>query len=274
MRPCCLKATSVSDVSTCGVDENMGGSASYNLGDCPASAAAADKIIEVQKMEKKKKEVSKHADKVQQNLQLSQLSTAGCCFSLGYGSMMKPCCLETQSVSDVSSCKREPRMGGASSYSLGNCPVDADDAAKIVAAQLKVPVHAGTHPPSVMEKQSHASRGCCYSFGNGALERPCCLEAQSVHDVGACKVQRRVGGASGYTYGACPADAQEAAHMFASQSGESAMNSNDGSASDSTTTLIVAFVVGCGGVLAGLFIAAKRRPDWRSTPFLHDNGAE
>merc|ERR1712216_963425 len=40
---------------------------------------------------------------------------AGCCFSFGYGSLMKPCCLETERTSDVSTCRRAQGVIGGGS---------------------------------------------------------------------------------------------------------------------------------------------------------------
>mmetsp|Transcript_120075 Transcript_120075/g.346873 ORF Transcript_120075/g.346873 Transcript_120075/m.346873 type:complete len:169 (+) Transcript_120075:83-589(+) len=46
----------------------------------------------------------------------------GCCFSIGYGSMMKPCCLKTWHVRSLSECPVAQLLGGATSYTSGACP--------------------------------------------------------------------------------------------------------------------------------------------------------
>merc|ERR1711924_98052 len=61
----------------------------------------------------------------------------GCCFSLGYGAMMKPCCLEAHSVSDVKKCPVATRLGGASGYKLGKCPATSEEAAEAFNAQKR-----------------------------------------------------------------------------------------------------------------------------------------
>uniref|UniRef100_A0A7S4PYM6 Peptidase S53 activation domain-containing protein n=1 Tax=Alexandrium monilatum TaxID=311494 RepID=A0A7S4PYM6_9DINO len=62
-------------------------------------------------------------------------------------------------------------------------------------------------------------QGCCFSIGYGALMRPCCLSTQRAGDAGACKVGRRLGGATGYRAGACPQTAEQAADWLAAQEG-------------------------------------------------------
>jgi len=67
---------------------------------------------------------------LQTALATNQGGSAGCCYSFGYGSMNKPCCLETKPVSDVATCQaNNDRMGGSSGSKLGSCPESAVEAA-------------------------------------------------------------------------------------------------------------------------------------------------
>jgi hypothetical protein len=211
-------------------------------------------------------------------VQQQSSSAKGCCFSYGFGAMMKPCCLETQQVDDVSSCNIQQRLGGASSYVDGECPKSAEEAAGLVSP----------------------AKGCCFSYGFGAMMKPCCLKTQQVDDVSSCNIQQRLGGASSYVNGECPKSAEEAAGMkkmfqtslqraslAASVPSESQDSHNKSlSRSDVNKQPSEAFslihnpqsmVLGLaifGAILVGIFFAARQRRDLRSTPFLHNDVAE
>merc|ERR1711907_480957 len=62
------------------------------------------------------------------------VSATGCCFSIGYGAMMKPCCLTTKKGVLRSKCPPHGRVGGAQGFTLGACPTSAD-AAKLLIDQ-------------------------------------------------------------------------------------------------------------------------------------------
>jgi hypothetical protein len=64
----------------------------------------------------------------------SALTTAqpGCCFSIGYGAQMAPCCLETKLVMDVERCAVSSLVGGAKSFTSGACPESAAEAAGLL----------------------------------------------------------------------------------------------------------------------------------------------
>lgn len=58
-------------------------------------------------------------------------ATAGCCFSIGYGAMMKPCCLEVTPANTASDCMSDhPVLGGATQFNGTSCPRNADEAAE------------------------------------------------------------------------------------------------------------------------------------------------
>lgn len=57
-------------------------------------------------------------------------AAAGCCFSVGFGAFMKPCCLRAFEVDQESACATGRRMGGETSFSKGICPSSAEEAAR------------------------------------------------------------------------------------------------------------------------------------------------
>merc|ERR1711933_662469 len=202
----------VEDVSTCSRGRAMSqlvGGAFGSSTTCPTSAAEAAKI---------------HASSSQE-----RQAKVGCCFSVGYGAMMKPCCLQTQMVEDASTCLVEERDGGASSASP-TCPASAAQAAEWLAATeaAKSQPQAERHVVHSMRGQvaksqasAHTSReplqnsqrqGCCYVIGYGAYMAPCCLKWQMVNDEAECNEasRGRVGGAAGFNRTGCPTSAIEA----------------------------------------------------------------
>eukprot|EP00747_Dinoflagellata_sp_TGD_P197033 gnl/TRDRNA2_/TRDRNA2_67951_c0_seq1.p1 gnl/TRDRNA2_/TRDRNA2_67951_c0~~gnl/TRDRNA2_/TRDRNA2_67951_c0_seq1.p1 ORF type:complete len:180 (-),score=30.52 gnl/TRDRNA2_/TRDRNA2_67951_c0_seq1:100-639(-) len=87
---------------------------------------------------------------------------AGCCFSIGYGSMMKPCCLETHQVKKSSDCSVGQRMGGATGFSASGCPKDAEKASTLMKTGPLFPMEPGpvmiTPAPSPAAKSKDAGR--------------------------------------------------------------------------------------------------------------------
>jgi len=63
---------------------------------------------------------------------------ADCCFGIGYGAMMKPCCLSIhQGAQTRDQCippNASPMMGGAVGWTAGECPSDPDKANEIIQA--------------------------------------------------------------------------------------------------------------------------------------------
>lgn len=68
---------------------------------------------------------------------LPNTAWAECCFGIGYGAMMKPCCLTIhESKQTKEQCippkTREPLLGGAVGWTSGRCPSDAEEANEII----------------------------------------------------------------------------------------------------------------------------------------------
>ena len=105
MKPCCLTTKSI-DKDACISSPRMGGKTGYTSGKCPMSADEASKMI-------------------------SQKKPKGCCYTIGYGDRMKPCCLTTQ-LTDKAACTSSDRPGGATGYTSGECPTSADEAKQMI----------------------------------------------------------------------------------------------------------------------------------------------
>lgn len=73
------------------------------------------------------------------------IEAAGCCFSIGYGSMMKPISLTSRRVAGRSACTTRRRIGGATGYHAGTCPKTAEEAAAILKVQDST--HAASEGP-------------------------------------------------------------------------------------------------------------------------------
>jgi hypothetical protein len=58
--------------------------------------------------------------------------TSGCCYSIGYGAMMVPCCLTTTEGVEERACETGKRMGGATGWVEGACPKSAEEAAGLL----------------------------------------------------------------------------------------------------------------------------------------------
>merc|ERR1712232_337738 len=55
----------------------------------------------------------------------------GCCFSIGYGAYMKPCCLKQHVVSSSEDCQTQAKQGATSFYQ-GECPATAEEAENLM----------------------------------------------------------------------------------------------------------------------------------------------
>merc|ERR1712008_162248 len=80
---------------------------------CPASADEAADLIQQKKAPPLR----------------SVANAQGCCYAIGYGAMMRPCCLQTELVSNISMCRMSQRLGGGAGYSARGCPISAMQAA-------------------------------------------------------------------------------------------------------------------------------------------------
>ncbi|CAE7732794.1 PGSIP6 [Symbiodinium sp. CCMP2592] len=59
----------------------------------------------------------------------------GCCFSIGFGAGMQPCCLKTERLVTFGSCRVGRRIGGLTGFAVGHCPRSAREAASMVDRQ-------------------------------------------------------------------------------------------------------------------------------------------
>jgi hypothetical protein len=162
--------------------------------------------------------------------------------------------------------------------------------------------HSGNWPIAFAKVQqlSSSTKGCCFSYGFGAMMKPCCLKVQPVDDVSSCTSQQRLGGASSYVNGECPKSAEEAAAMQKmaqtstqetslgasvapeiQDSDSKSLSKSDVNKQPSEAFSLIhnpqSMVLGLaifGGILVGIFFAARQRRDLRSTPFLHNDVAE
>lgn len=167
MKPCCLKAVEVDDIAVCQDDRRNGGTSSATAGACPASADEAAQLLKgVDDTPPTEDDAALAQNKGSQQKEDGTASAAGCCFSIGFGAMMKPCCLEAKKVSDVSTCQahsqlmccppsgswtvqqgvgpacrdcsKEAEVGGNHGYSLGECPASAEEAKDLIDSGPKV----------------------------------------------------------------------------------------------------------------------------------------
>lgn len=167
MRPCCLLTSPSVEFSVCNVESRIGGATGFQEGSCPVTAEEAHQAI-------------------------LREDEQGCCFSIGFGDHMQPCCLETTPNVPFSSCSVGSRTGGVTGFRREKCPDSAEDA------------------HSAIQLADESSSGCCFSIGFGALMRPCCLQTLPSAQLAFCHVGNRMGGATGFTEGVCPTTAEEA----------------------------------------------------------------
>merc|ERR1711957_546047 len=57
-----------------------------------------------------------------------EAASGGCCFEVGFGDMMKPCCLKTREVTSLASCPAAKREDGKTGFTSGACPATAEAA--------------------------------------------------------------------------------------------------------------------------------------------------
>eukprot|EP00927_Polykrikos_kofoidii_P051983 TRINITY_DN45757_c0_g1_i1.p1 TRINITY_DN45757_c0_g1~~TRINITY_DN45757_c0_g1_i1.p1 ORF type:complete len:526 (-),score=86.79 TRINITY_DN45757_c0_g1_i1:186-1763(-) len=218
MKPCCLRTSIVSSKSACRVGERIGGATGFREGSCPASAEAAFRLLRNNDIV----QLGGRAAEV-----ISKGGNGGCCFSVGYGNDMKPCCLRGELVASRHACRVGDRSGGSTGFRDGACPVSADEAASILGHVMNdVPLSLKMPTTSVSQHFQEggiatsaigmtAGRGCCFSIGFGDRMKPCCLQTKVVDGSSACRAATGFGGAKGFRKGACPLSADEAASNLA-----------------------------------------------------------
>lgn len=280
MKPCCLNAKNVDSKSNCKVEGRAGGATGFTAGTCPATASEAADLWEQQQEEESLASPSPVA---------GGASAKACCFSIGYGSRMIPCCLTTEVVDDMAKCSSPSGLvGGAHGSKPGACPGTAAEASDLIdgaesdSSHVEVPVAvappvAAAGPDGVAAEAGKV--GCCFDIGYGARMVPCCLSAEATDDVGRCPVSTLAGGAKSFKLGECPATAEEAAGLIrsAEQDGEKELTEASGEAPQdsagifSTINIGIMVVVACG---AGLAFVIWKRPQQEGTTPLLDQAAE
>lgn len=209
MEPCCLKVDSIhGDAAFCRTGQRIGGATGFNSGACPTTAAEAASMI------------AAGGDSTPTHALASDTQDGarydGCCFAIGFGAEMKPCCLEAKPVANKGACKAHQRMGGATGYVVGHCPTSAEEAAQVMHEHVQ---ESSDDAPAVVAVAATSSRSepedsdevCCFEFGYGAMMKPCCLKTRMVATAADCGDHGpRIGGAEGYSLGVCPSTAVEA----------------------------------------------------------------
>eukprot|EP00937_MAST-01D_sp_MAST-1D-sp2_P002450 g2450.t1 len=82
----------------------------------------------------KLKAVKKELHTVQKHRATHLKKGGACCFEIGYGSMMAPCCLKTQLVPAGYTCEMKKRFGGETGFAM-HCPSTAEEAHSILKLQ-------------------------------------------------------------------------------------------------------------------------------------------
>jgi len=190
MMPCCLAVKRVHAKAACHSGARIGGATGFHTGVCPTTAADAAVLLNTTRASK----------------------PAGCCFSIGYGDRMRPCCLSSKEVAAPEQCSINKRLGGMTAFHAGSCPSSADEAADLIKQQdSQSNVDSDT---SALSEPAKDPKGCCFSIGYGHRMRPCCLSLERMDSPEACSVGDRLGGATAFHEGSCPASADEAANLL------------------------------------------------------------
>eukprot|EP00811_Abedinium_folium_P032973 NODE_5973_length_1716_cov_5.875393.p1 GENE.NODE_5973_length_1716_cov_5.875393~~NODE_5973_length_1716_cov_5.875393.p1 ORF type:complete len:444 (-),score=74.09 NODE_5973_length_1716_cov_5.875393:257-1588(-) len=122
----------------------------------------------------------------------TRLRFGGCCFSIAFAEMMRPCCLHTVRVLSRYFCRTGQSTSGMWGYRRGRCPSSALEALGWLEDERQ---GSGKGP------------GCCFSY-KMSHGRPCCLVVRPVANHSACPV----GTDWRYSAGACPMTASAAAY--------------------------------------------------------------
>lgn len=135
--PCCLKAHIVDNLTGCELTPRAGGRTGFRHGRCPenpAEAAAWTAVAVPTAGAMTGTVIESHP--IEGTLQSSD--SKGCCYSIGFGSFMKPCCLRTAEAVDETQCGTGRRLlGGSMGFSATVCPRSAQEAATWIEAKQK-----------------------------------------------------------------------------------------------------------------------------------------
>jgi len=124
-----------------------------------------------------------------------QAQQSGCCYNIGYGSMMKPCCQNphdsmldaTDGMITRSECPEGSRMGGATKFVEGMTCEEFENAGWTV--------------------EDNEPKGCCYNIGYASMMKECCHSAfkdqpeDGMLAKSECPVGTRMGGATKFVEG-------------------------------------------------------------------------
>jgi len=89
---------------------------------------------------------------------VTEVKGEGCCFEIGYGDMMVPCCLKVEKSKSEEECPIDEvsTAGGGTGWSE-ECPANAEKAAQVIAARRKAAPQTPSDPDSEDFGSSQAS---------------------------------------------------------------------------------------------------------------------
>merc|ERR1712070_390947 len=90
----------------------IGGATGFTR-ECPDSAEEAQQAIQ---------------PVLEEAFQVPEDAPFGCCFSIGFGDRMRPCCLQTLPSVQLAFCHVGNRIGGATGFTEGSCPTTVEEA--------------------------------------------------------------------------------------------------------------------------------------------------
>jgi len=298
MAPCCLRSIHVQDAASCATQQRLGGATSYSALTCPLSASEAAAWAAKESRQAVRNELESRGTGIAMESPMRKTMPAGCCYSFGFGAFMKPCCLKTHAAVDSASCESGAHfLGGASGFNSTSCPGSASEAHSWLKAKetrsFTVSKPAVEHLPQghVAASSSSASiavqspanetslRGCCYSFGFGAMMKPCCLQTRAVAVSPECMSSNHqlLGGARGFNPNGCPGSAEEA-HAWWKEAEHTSGVSMESQQVAQTPIWRDATVI-CGSLatmailLGALGCAMARQHDTRTMPLLQEQTA-
>jgi len=227
----------------CETDERQGGSTAFHAGSCPTSADEAAVLMQ-------QNHLQSNVGSDTSTLKEPATNPKGCCFSIGYGDRVRPCCLSSKRVDGPEACSVAEQVGGATAFHAGLCPASADEAADLIQQKRAPPLR------SVAQAQ-----GCCFAIGYGAMMRPCCLQTELASDVSRCRASQRLGGASGYSTSGCPTSATQAAGWLLNKEAPEVASSEHGDGSNFGRATIMGLVLAVvsGTLVTGALVFAWQR---------------
>lgn len=129
MEPCCLQTSLVDDIALCKGAHVVGGSYGVNS-TCPHSAAEAAIWLRARDERASPDNLMLGATELPQVAATPLPQSVGCCFEIGFGDRMAPCCLRTRMTTQTE-CGARQRLGGASGFATV-CPSSLAEAAGLL----------------------------------------------------------------------------------------------------------------------------------------------